>query len=35
LAKEMQIVPEKSNETNLFRQKEALTSVKEMKIENI
>ena len=35
LAKEMQIVPEKRNESNLFREKEALTSVKEMRIENL
>ena len=35
LAKEMQIVPERRNESNLFREKEALTSVKEMRIENL
>jgi len=35
LAKEMQIVPEKRNESNLFREKEALDSVKELRIENL
>lgn len=35
LAKEMQIIPEKRNENNLFRGKEALDSVKELRIENL
>jgi len=35
LAKEMQIVPEKRNESNLFREKEALDSVKELRMENL
>ena len=32
LANEMEIVPEKLNETNLFRSKEALDSVTDLKI---
>jgi phage anti-repressor protein len=35
LAKEMQIVSEKRNESNLFREKEALDSIKELRIENL
>jgi hypothetical protein len=31
----MQIIPEKRNESNLFREKEALDSVKEIRIENL
>ena len=35
LAKEMGVVPEKKNENNLFRSKEALDTVKELRAENI
>jgi phage anti-repressor protein len=35
LAKEMQVIPEKRNETNLFREKEALSSIENLNVGSL